>query len=426
MKKKLLIKLKAGALLYAVFLSFLIGLISSFIVLSSYYNNQYIVNIQGQSKLIADVNSAINLVLGVPEMLQLNEKKKLDLYNDAESIVELEAKNWGMYSVVIANADWHNYHFFKTAMLGDDILNAEQIALYLTDQNNYLSLCGKTVLKGTCYLPKLGTKRAYIEGQNFVGNQMVEGETKQSEKQLPQINSELISRNEAYLNANFSNSDSIRNIEEFIEKDSIENSFNNKTLILFSKNKITLSYKFYKGNIIVYSSKEIEIQSDAKIEDVILYAPTIKIKSNFEGNLQAFSRDSLIVEENCNLNFPSVLGLICKAEKTRQSLKIANNSEISGSVFLISKSTSEREIAILSIDKNATVFGQVYSNSLTELKGKIFGSLYCAKFILQTPSSIYENHLLNAEINFSKLSPHFVGISLFDKPKQKELIKWLN
>lgn len=418
--------LKAGALLYAVFLSFLISLIAGFIVLSSYYHNRYIDNLQGQTKIIANVNSAINLILGAPETLQLNQKKNIDLFNDGENIVSVEGKSWGMYNVACASSTWHNYSFSKTAMFGDDIFNTEQVSLYLADQNNYLSLCGRTIVKGICYLPRLGTKRAYIEGQSFVGNKMVDGDVKTSEKQLPQINSELIEKNNSYLTGNFQKNDSIRYYEEFAVNDTIANSFNNKTLLILSDNKIQLSYKLYKGNIIIFSKNEVEIQSDARIEDIIVYAPSIKIKSGFKGNLQAFASDSLIVEDNVTLLFPSVTGLIGKTGDLRQYLKLESNCEVSGAVFLFSKSSSTKNQPVLSIDKNAVVYGQVYSNSLTELKGKIYGSLYCSKFLLKTPSSIYENHLLNAEVNFSKLSPQFVGVSLLEKSKQKELIKWLN
>jgi hypothetical protein len=43
-----------------------------------------------------------------------------------------------------------------------------------------------------------------------------------------------------------------------------------------------------------------------------------------------------------------------------------------------------------------------------------------------TPSSVYENHLLNATIDVSKLSKHYVGINLVQESKIKKVVKWLN
>jgi cytoskeletal protein CcmA (bactofilin family) len=421
-------KVKAGALLYAIFLTFLISLISGFVILSSYFHNRYIINTQGQAKLIANVNSAINLALGNPEIVQLNQKKTIDLFGDGECMVDLEGKNWGMYSVVLASSAWHNYSFSKTAMLGDDIFNTEQVALYLTDNDNYLSLCGKTILKGICYLPKLGPKRAYIEGQSFVGSKLVDGTIKPSEKKLPEINNELIEQNKKYLQGSFPTNDSVRYFEEFVEKDSIVNTFQNRTLIVVSNNKIQLGYKFFKGNIIIYSKKEIEIESNARIEDIIVYAPGVTVKSGFVGNLQIYASDSIRIEGNCSIKYPGVVGLICQSQSgnVKHYLKIDEQSEISGAVFLYNTGGAGRIQPLLSIGKETEIYGQVYCNTTTDLKGSIYGSLYTSGFILKTPSSIYENHLLNAEVDFSKLSLHFAGISLLGKPKQKELIKWLN
>ena len=57
--------------------------------------------------------------------------------------------------------------------------------------------------------------------------------------------------------------------------------------------------------------------------------------------------------------------------------------------------------------------------------GKIFGSLYCYKFILKTRSSIYENHLLNATVDFDNLSKYYVGTNLLKDVGMKKVIKML-
>ena len=63
---------------------------------------------------------------------------------------------------------------------------------------------------------------------------------------------------------------------------------------------------------------------------------------------------------------------------------------------------------------------------MIELKGDVWGSVYCDKFILSTSSSVYENHLLDATIDFSRLSKHYVGINVLDDAANKKVIKWLN
>jgi hypothetical protein len=49
----------------------------------------------------------------------------------------------------------------------------------------------------------------------------------------------------------------------------------------------------------------------------------------------------------------------------------------------------------------------------------------CRKFILRTAAAIYENHLLNAQVDYSRLPPQFVGSSLFSSAATKQIAKWL-
>ena len=59
------------------------------------------------------------------------------------------------------------------------------------------------------------------------------------------------------------------------------------------------------------------------------------------------------------------------------------------------------------------------------MKGQVHGSLYTDKFLLSTPSSVYENHLLNATIDASALPASFVGVGLLNTNSEKKVVAWL-
>ena len=61
-----------------------------------------------------------------------------------------------------------------------------------------------------------------------------------------------------------------------------------------------------------------------------------------------------------------------------------------------------------------------------DFKGKVYGALSCDHFLLTTPSSVYENHLLNAEIDPSLLSADFVGGDTHTENSKRDIVKWLN
>ena len=133
-----------------------------------------------------------------------------------------------------------------------------------------------------------------------------------------------------------------------------------------------------------------------------------------------------MVGENCELAYPSVLGIIRKSSAAENPfLSVNEGSTITGVLFAYQKSPSNRKQVKISIAEDAVIKGQVYSNGLVELRGSLHGSLMCNKFILNTPSSVYENHLLNSTIDYSQLSEHFVGINLVHRSESRKIVKWL-
>jgi hypothetical protein len=143
--------------------------------------------------------------------------------------------------------------------------------------------------------------------------------------------------------------------------------------------------------------------------------------------MQLFVQDSILIEEGCQLNYPSVVALLGKGNTTvSRKIIIEKNVEIKGAVFLYNESFDRKNQAIVSIGKDVEITGQVYSSELLELKGKVFGGAFCNKLILKTPSSVYENHLMDAIINRNELSKHFVGVPLTETIENQRIIKWLN
>lgn len=418
--------LKAGALLYAMFLVIVITIISSSFILVNYYNNTYIIRALKQEQLYRDVNSGINYGLSLHQHLPLNTKIAVDLFSDEQHPVSVEKQNWGAFYVFLSEAKWEKKTVVKSALVGANINEGEKIALYLADQNKPLSLTGRTEISGNCYLPKAGVKRAYIEGKSFVGNKLINGTKQNSSKYLPLINEELIKENQAHFSSISNSNDSLLDYDLVFEQDSIVNSFQNKTLVLYSSSSIVLSNKIIEGNVIIKSDRAITVTSSASISNSILYADGVILEKNVTGDFQVFAKDSILVEGGCKLNYPSVLALIGKGvATTSRKIIIDDEVAIKGAVFLYNENFDRKHQALVSIGEKSELTGQVYSSELLELKGVVYGGVFCKNLLLKTPSSIYENHLMDAVINREELSEHFVGIPLTESVAHQRIIKWL-
>lgn len=417
--------IKAGALLYAMFLVIVITIISSSFILINHYNSTYVLHAFKQDQLFKDVYSGINYGLVQHQQIPVNGSITLDLYNDELHNVILSKKYWGAFYHLTAKATWRNSTITKTALAGANINNGEKTALYLADYNKPLSLTGNTTIKGKCFLPKSGIKRAYIEGKSYEGRKLIDGIVKNSNRNLPPINNDLIDIN--YTHFSLKNTDSIVDYGLFLEQDSIVNSFNNKTLVLYSPYSIVITNKIVEGNIIIKSARNIIVESSSYLNNVLCYANGIVVERNTSANAQFFAQDSIQIGENCALNYPSTVALIAKDPATFQrKITVGENTIINGSVFLINEKKHSKIHAFIALNKDVDIMGEVYSSELLEIKGKVRGSVYCSKLLLRTPSSVYENHLMDVTINRELLSEHFVGAALTEEINLHEIIQWLN
>lgn len=420
--------IKAGSLFYAIVISLIIAILSSSLILFAYLTHIQFETFEINQRLQLNAGSGLNLLLSQQSLVGLNEKKSIDLYGQGIDSVELTRKPWGAYEVVISKAIFKNTSFLRIAQVGYDQDTINMYSLYMSDEDKPLALCGKTIIKGTAFLPKAGVKRAYIEGQNFIGDKLIDGVTKQSEKALPKFSEELIKNIQSvFSDKQLSESDSIVSIDDDLFLDTLENSFLINSLLLISKDRLRISGGFYSGNIAIISDKQITVSANAVLLDVMLFAPKVIIEKEFKGNLQIFATDSVIIGKDVTLMYPSVIGLVRNnLSPVIAAIVLNENDTISGSLFAYKKAEDVLKQSGLIIAEKSFIYGQVYSNGYADVKGKIVGSLMCNKILLKTPSSVYENHLLNVVIDRTKLSKHFVGINLVEESAVKKVVKWGN
>ncbi|MBN8696076.1 MAG: hypothetical protein J0L87_06065 [Bacteroidetes bacterium] len=418
--------IKAGSLFYALVISLLITIISSSLILYFYLTTIELKNIEMSQRLQLNVDSGLNLLLSNQSIISANEGRVIDLYGMGNDSVYLKRKYWGAYEILISSADFKKMNEHKIAFAGYVSDPAKDYCIYLKDEDKPLSVCGKTIIRGVAYLPKVGVKRTQIEGQSFSGKVLVDGKVEKSDRNLPKINSDLIEYLNRYLTGNFSdNSDRLINIGAGLSGDSISNSFLDKTILFHSNQSITVSNGLYSGNLIIYSNKPISISSSAILENCLVVSPKIIFEKNFNGTVQAFASDSIILKENVKLGYPSCIGLIQRQNAKASGILIMENDTIIGSVFAVKNSAVFLQPLGISVSEKSTVCGTLFSAGYTDLKGAVWGSLVTDRIILNTSSSVYENHLLNAEIDITKRSKYFVGINLIVEPKKKGVIKWI-
>lgn len=331
---------------------------------------------------------------------------------------------WGLYDVVVIRANMHQDSLMKTALMG--AVPTDSTVLYITDEDRPVSVSGETVIKGTAFLPKSGVRPSYVDGEYFKGNEkIVEGKSKDSDRQMQALNSKRLTTIQSLIKENTEKTEYSTDILPI--GTTTKNPFHQRTIrydLVADQGQITDSLI---GNIQLVSDTTIIIPATAFLQDVVVVAPCIRIEKGFKGAAQFFATDSLILEDNVSLQYPSTAAVI-GAEGKKTSLRIGNDCHISGTVLLYEPKRSDMPSAA-SLGKDCTVQGELIVYGLLDYsKGlQVTGHTACYRFLYKSPSSMYENFLVNIKFDRSKLSPHFLVTYLWSADQKRQInkpLKW--
>jgi hypothetical protein len=410
--------LPARAILFVLFIIFAITLIVGGLLLLSDLQQVQLEENLWEQRVLNNLKSGEAILKTSTATIS---KQTIDLFDTKIDSITIEKYWWGLFQIGTIEAfktfSNRSLNYRKVLFFGSSLKEEQKSALYLKDVDQPLALAGKIKIKGNVFLPRAGAKRAYINGEGFLGTQLFEGKQKQSKRYIPKINETPFLPMIDYFVNNFPESNAQL-------KDTLRQSFHNETKII--RNEIIyLDKQYLQGKIILMADSLVYIGSNAYLENVIIIAPYILIDKGFQGQIQAFASKFIRIGENVNLSYPSI-AMVLKTEGTpmiEKNLIIEKNATIQGLVSLYQfKKMDLPAIPSMEIQKEATIIGQVYSNEKLYLEGQVFGNVTCAGFRVQTSASIYDNHLYNTTIDFSKLPKTYVSPSFLEGMKSSELI----
>ena len=350
--------------------------------------------------LISRNSSSFNYLLNNVESIRYNKVEKIDVFeNDLFSY--LEKKNWGFYDVLICKTIFKSDTISKIAMIGKASSKIDDLALYVTDYDKPLKLSGKTKILGDIKIPNGSIEQAYINGNE--GNQIkLKGTKSKSHDRLPKITKNI--------SIDFSNYEPIP-FASLDKETIIVNSFD-KTTKLIDLNGVTkLRNVVFKGNIILFSDNELQIDKTAKLNDVLVIAPKVKILSGLKGNIQIIAKELVEINEDVLLKYPS--SIYVKNDTDSVNIVVNKNSKILGGIVIDGITQIGASKRLLIIREGAMVIGNIYCYGKTQFEGNLIGNIYTDRFNLKTASSNYENVILNATINRDSLPKDFVELPLF-------------
>lgn len=397
-------QLKASSLLHAVFVCLLIALVCFGMLLLVSYTSLFQQNALEKTQLQLTNDAALTWQLS-KAIFSEEETQPISIFNDGVQ-THTKTLNWGFYNIISAKTYHHQDTIQKTVLVGK--VMTDNTALYITDYDKIQSVAGNVTIIGDIKVPKGKFEEKNMQGEKTVIR--MNGITINSQDKLPRIKAST-SKIPTIYDAEFS-------IENLSNTTLYVHSFDKKTAFLKISDTRFLVGKKLKGNIIIEKSGLLVITKNMELEDVIVKADEVRIEHGFTGNIQVIAKNSVYIEEEVQLNYPS--SILIEKPKGAATITIEKNSVVMGGIVLQNSNRKTAEESLIKIEKDAFIIGTIYCNGTLALQGKVYGSVYTDRFMTRVETAEYKNLLMNVEIDRSKLPKTFVGISLFDTKTEKK------
>ena len=417
--------IRASALYMAIVMSLVIGLIcSSLLLLAYFYKSQYLRKAR-MDRLQHNLVSGINILETTTDTVY-RQGKTFSLFEGENDSVRLKAIPWGIFDVNVAESFKQRDTLYKVFTNAYVIDSLKWAAIYLPDQDRPLSLSGKTAINGDVFIPVAGIRTAYVDNKAYEGDKrLIVGKTRNSGRTLPPLNENRLR--------------SLQKMQEYqingkipeVKRDINYQSFRLDTRFLKINNDAAILHDVsLKGNIIVYADTLLTIDSTANLEDVIVIAKSILVKSGFRGKCQLFATDSIGIEKHCVFTYPSAIGVLrfkTPVVSVTQSISIGEGTVLNGCVFSYEKEAAGSP-GIITLNKNLRINGQVYAQHILQTRDglKVRGSIFAGSFMYQNDFTRYENYLINLEVSESGLSRYYLTSGLLPvAAKKRKVLQWL-
>lgn len=422
------LKLKAGALQLTTFIVVVIALLLAAFILLVHTHKQF----QIQKDFIVETtrNSNLGINYTLKNSIRLNDTTTISHKDEDYKSLRVYRDYWGVFEKITSISKIKKKRFEKIALIGSKQADTYRPALYIQDNNKPLVLVGNTKIKGVAYLPKQGVKPGFISGQSYYGSKLIYGSTELSSV-LPKIYNETINQIKSIgIQLSRIPQRQFLNIES---GEQYSNSFTEPLKMIFSNNAIDLRDVELTGHILVQSKSKIVVYVSSKLKDVVLVAPEIEIRNNVNGIFQAIASKRIYIGKSVQLSYPSALIVNEKQDVELQGSKnqiaeqnsiiVNDNSIIKGLVMYLGQRKPNNYEVQIELKEKAIVYGELYCNENTELKGVVYGTVYTNNFIANQSGSIYQNHIYNGTIIIDELPQKYVGLPFVNS--KKEVLKWL-
>jgi cytoskeletal protein CcmA (bactofilin family) len=321
--------------------------------------------------------------------------------------IEIQKENWGLFGLVHIEARQAKNQNIS-ALYGQKPGYQAKLSLWLADQGMPLVMKGRSQIRGKVQVPGGEIKISSHENRDFTGSLPF------SWNLLPSAGTEIPYRlrQRRWIAQKL---DSLAGLPEsgnlHWEKGLVhQQAWDTLTWSLVHRGNLVLEGLSLEGRVLVMASESIRVLANCQLEHVLLIAPKIEIEKSFQGTLQAFARDTLRLADDCRLHFPSVLAVFAGPERPG-FLHLASSCEIEGSIWYEEEAARPQPSLLpqVQLDPQTRLWGNLTVAGNLSLRADVYGHVAARSLVLPTAAGVFRNHLLDAQIDRTKLAFNFAG-----------------
>lgn len=350
----------------------------------------------------ADLASAFVIYEELPGIY--SEDKPFTVFKeDPLSEVAFERRPWGIYEVMTAASVHAGIR--ESAIIG--LRPDSGTGLYYADNNSSLTLTGNTNIHGTLHGPKNGIIYGQMKSVFFNGERLPQNRIKTAGKTLPVPASppkkEVAALLELSAHTGYPQ-----------PPDSLSVSFAGDSTAVFNIPCGLMEFYTLSGNIVLVGDK-IKIGASNAFGDILVAGRSITIEKGFRGTLQVFARDSLVLENDVRLEYPSGL-------YSGNYMEIAGGSVVGGYAIVCARDKDIRKPNYKQA-RTAKVRGFLYVDGNAQLQGIVSGPAYLSRTVYYSAEGYYKDILYDASVLGNEEMALPLWLSAEDKRKKIKTVR---
>ncbi len=325
-----------------------------------------------------------------------------------EDQTDFQFKHWGILGLLSGQTIMAGDTQRLQALVGQVPDQVGQSSLWVAEEGLPLVLAGQSRLSGTLYLPQAGLRAASRPDQRFSGSYTPERNWKTVPSSALPINTHITQSVVNLL-------DSLCQVAPSAQLTYWQNqqevqAWNAPTKHLQVRGDLILDQVRLAGRIQLLVSGSVYIHRGVQLEHIQLVARNIFFEQGFQGTLQAFASDTLVVGAAAQLYYPSVLAVFAEPERPG-FLSIERACEIEGSILYLGENPSAQAglFPQVQLSKNSQLWGSLHVAGSLSLGATVAGHVATKRFVLLTHAGVFRNHLLDACIHSDRRAPAFAG-----------------